>query len=199
MPVVGLRQLSRETREVIEQLEKDGEPVVVTRHGKPIAALTPVSEQDAAALALAVVPEFVASRERAARAIEAGEGKPASELLAEFEAEDAGLEPDEEEAEEFEYLVIPTSLVAHVAGAAAQSIPDDLASEEPVQTLNIRIADLLVRDSLIAASERVRVVNANIIAEVGSKSGDVSLSDYVSELKRVADVQQLALRSPAKS
>jgi prevent-host-death family protein len=196
MPVVGLRQLSRETREVIEQLEKDGEPVVVTRHGRPIAALTPVSEREAAALALAIVPEFVASRERAARSIEAGEGKPVSELLAEFEAEDAKLEPDEEEAEEFERFVIPTALIAYVARVAARTIPRALAGEEPIQTLNLRLADLLVRDSLVSVYERVRTVNENIIAEVGTEAGEVSLDDYVSELERVAEVQQLASRSP---
>ena len=40
MPVIGIRQLSREASGVINELEDSGEPVVVTKQGRPVATLT---------------------------------------------------------------------------------------------------------------------------------------------------------------
>jgi prevent-host-death family protein len=196
VPIVGLRQLSRETRDVLEQLEQDGEPVVVTRHGKPIAALTAVSEEQAAAFALAVVPEFVASRDRAAEAIAAGEGEPASQLLAELDAEDD--DQDRENGGELDEVDIPSSLVEQVAEVVARDIPVDatLTREDPVQTAYMAYITNVVQGSLLSVFERVRTVNQNIIEEASGETGELSANAYASELERVAAAEALALRSP---
>jgi len=199
MPIVGLRQLSRETGDVIEQLEKDGEPVVVTRHGKPIAALTAVSEEQAAAFALALVPEFVASRNRASQAIAAGEGRPASDLLAEVEAEEVeeveeaqqNLEqsgqPEEqlETAVAIEELDIPASLVEQLAEGALRDLDGRTAYQAYVDTV--------VRASMVSVFERVRAVNLHIIDEVADEGGGLNFAAYTTELQRVAAVEALAI------
>jgi prevent-host-death family protein len=210
MPIVGLRELSRETRQVIEQLEKDGEPVVVTRHGKAVAALTPVSDRQAAALALALVPEFTSIRDDAKQAIAAREGKPASQLLAELEAEDAAQETAGEAVvveavlvdqhliravDEPEPVAIPNSLTRQIAIRLARSIIG-VPRSPSIETLSTDLADVFVRDSLSSAVERVRRVNENIIAEVRGEGGELSEATYASELKRVTEAERLTSRSP---
>lgn len=58
MPIVGIRELSRETAGVIELLQNSGEPVVITKQGKPIATLAPVDEAEAQNLVLSLAPEI---------------------------------------------------------------------------------------------------------------------------------------------
>jgi prevent-host-death family protein len=58
MPVIGIRELSRETASVIEGLVESGEPVVVTKQGKPVAALTTVDPSQAQDLVLSLAPEI---------------------------------------------------------------------------------------------------------------------------------------------
>lgn len=195
MPVVGLRQLSRETREVIDQLEQDGEPVVLTRHGKPVAALVTVPEDRAAAFALASLPEQVAHRDKAAKEIAAGEGRPAGELLAELEA-GSDEDPDGLRAEiEQDEVEIPTPLVEAVGRAAAQSTP---ASRELISTGQLPAPYLeyvraVLRASVHSGFERVRVVNENII-ENSVERGGFSVESYADELESAAAVEILALR-----
>jgi prevent-host-death family protein len=212
---VGLRQLSRETREVIEQLERDRVPLVVTRHGQPVAALTLVSEQQMAALALAVVPDYLASRERAASAIERHEGKLASQLLAELESEDTKddvtgvgratlevgveLDKDAEVAAGSEQLTIPMSLVKQMA---ALSVPADLMAAGPIQALAVELVSTLMAASVTASLhsvvDRVRTVNENIAAELGGEGDEVSVEAYATELERVAAAERLTLRARSR-
>ncbi|MDP1878226.1 MAG: type II toxin-antitoxin system Phd/YefM family antitoxin [Actinomycetota bacterium] len=56
---VGLFEAKTRLSELVEQVESHGEPVVITRRGKPVARLVPVGPQDshieeALALLLAV-------------------------------------------------------------------------------------------------------------------------------------------------
>lgn len=190
MPVVGLRQLSRETSSVIDQLQSDGEPVIVTRQGRPIAALTAVSEEQAASFALALAPEFVASRERAAAAIAAGEGQPASELLAEFEAEDDEQKSDGRSVE----ATVPQSVVERVAEVAVGDIPASASLAPAILTLNTELIGILMEELVGSIVERVRTVNENIIALAGEDPGDVSVERYASELRRVTAAERLAAR-----
>src|SRR3954454_19214395 len=190
MPVIGLRQLHRETGDVIERLEEDGEVIVVTRHGKPIAELRPVSDEQAAGYALAMAPEFVASRERAAEAIAAGEGEPASQVLAEFEAED----DDEPEVNLFDVeIVFPKPVLARIARrVAVTSAGAEIASAAPIENLNAALFSTLARDSLVAAAEKVRRVNENIVVNSGES---ISVEHYVSELSRVIESERLSART----
>lgn len=193
MPVVGLRQLSRETREVVEQLEADGEPVVVTRHGRPIAALTPLTDQQAAAVALAVVPELVASRERAAEAIAQGEGTPATELLAEFEIDDA-VDESVGSAGRLEQIELPAEWLGRLA---ATSVPVGVGAVEPILALNVELLRTVVASSLRGALERVRIVNANIAAELGGGGAALSVEAYAEKLEQVTTAERLTVRPPS--
>jgi len=58
MPVIGLRQLSRETSEVIQELLSSGEPVVITKKGWPVATLAPVDETQVQDLVLSLAPSI---------------------------------------------------------------------------------------------------------------------------------------------
>jgi prevent-host-death family protein len=53
LAVIGSRTLQREAKDVLDRIEKTGEPVVVLRHGTPVAALVPVDEERAKEIALA--------------------------------------------------------------------------------------------------------------------------------------------------
>jgi hypothetical protein len=69
-----------------------------------------------------------------------------------------------------------------------------VAGEEEIQTLNSELVDLVIRDSIFSAFERVRNVNLNIVAEV-RKGGTVSLDEYADRLRGVADVERLTSRT----
>jgi prevent-host-death family protein len=147
MPIVGLRDLSRNTREVIEQLEKDGEPVVVTRHGKPIAMLKGVAEEDAATLSLAAVPANRESRIRAAEEIAAGEGESATALLRELE---------EDDADGVEAIEIPTSVTAKLVDIV---LGDAVAMSRRERRIVNDYVAALVENAVLRAVQRTHAVD----------------------------------------
>ena len=51
--LIGSRTLQRETKQVLDQIEGGGEPVLIMRHGRPVAALVAIDEERAKALVLA--------------------------------------------------------------------------------------------------------------------------------------------------
>jgi antitoxin (DNA-binding transcriptional repressor) of toxin-antitoxin stability system len=58
VPVIGIRQLSRETSDVIEKLIHSGEPVVITKQGQPVATLAPVDRAQVQDLVLGLAPSI---------------------------------------------------------------------------------------------------------------------------------------------
>lgn len=118
MAVVGIRELSHSTSRVIRNFEKTGEPVIVTREGRPIGALVPVDQAQLQDIALATAPELRKAFARAAADIEAGRTRPIEDV-----ARDYGVEvPEEEEVEEGE------SFVEHAEEASA-AVGAELPSE----------------------------------------------------------------------
>jgi len=93
MAVIGIRQLSRETSRVIQDFEETGEPVIVTREGRPIGALVPVGETELEDLVLGMAPEFRPGHDRT--------GMPVEEesISLEEAAAERGIELDEESSE----------------------------------------------------------------------------------------------------
>lgn len=90
MATVDIGDLQRDAGEVLDALERTGRPAVVTREGRPVAGLVPLtSDEDLEDFVLAHHPDFVASRQEADAELAAGETVPWSqvreELLAELE------------------------------------------------------------------------------------------------------------------
>jgi prevent-host-death family protein len=85
MPVVGIREFSRTLSEVIARVEK-GETVLLTRHGKPTAAILPIQGDRLEALTLAAAPKFVMEAAESVEELRAGGSSDLDELLAEAEA-----------------------------------------------------------------------------------------------------------------
>lgn len=81
MGTVNIRELSRKTGEVVEEVVTTGRPTLVTRHGRVVAALVPIDEEALEDFVLANAPEFVASMAEADEDLRAGRSRPAFALL----------------------------------------------------------------------------------------------------------------------
>lgn len=79
MAIIGIRELNRDTRGVIERLLESREPVVLTRQGTPIATIHPLDQQRVNDLVISSASEFVGSVRQAEREFAAGETVPLAE------------------------------------------------------------------------------------------------------------------------
>jgi PHD/YefM family antitoxin component YafN of YafNO toxin-antitoxin module len=70
-------------RELVENLEKTGEPVLVTRRGRPAGVLYPLSEEDLEDFVLAHGPEFTSAMREADEELAEGRTLSLRETLAE--------------------------------------------------------------------------------------------------------------------
>jgi prevent-host-death family protein len=86
MALVGIRDLNRDTKGVIETLEETREPVILTRRGKPIAAIMPLDQRGINDLVISTAPEFVDSRRRAEQQFEAGETRSLDDAMGQIRA-----------------------------------------------------------------------------------------------------------------
>ena len=82
MPHVSIRDLQRNAGGVIAEVASSGRPAVVTKHGRPVAAVIPVSEEELEDWVLANAPEFVAGRQAADEELAAGETTSLTAFLA---------------------------------------------------------------------------------------------------------------------
>lgn len=58
MPTITVRELARNTAAVIQEVESSARPALVTRNGRPVAALIAVDESALEAWLLSGAPEF---------------------------------------------------------------------------------------------------------------------------------------------
>jgi len=91
--MTGIREFARNVSRYVERVEATGRPLVLTRHGKPVAALIAVEAGDLEDFILAHAPDLAASLRDATRELEAGESQPLEQTLAELEAEDTKSRP----------------------------------------------------------------------------------------------------------
>ncbi|MGH9078124.1 MAG: type II toxin-antitoxin system Phd/YefM family antitoxin [Acidimicrobiales bacterium] len=73
MPTVGIRELANNTSAVVDEVARSGRPALVTRHGRPVAAVVPVDEEELLDYVLANAPEYVRSMAEADAALARGE------------------------------------------------------------------------------------------------------------------------------
>jgi prevent-host-death family protein len=93
MPIYGVGELNQQGSKILAQLEEDGEPVVITKQGRPIAVLSALEGEQVRDLTLSLAPAFVERRRRAEEDLRAGRTRSVSEAREELERE---LEETEE-------------------------------------------------------------------------------------------------------
>ena len=116
MAIIGMRDLLRDPKQVFKQVEEGGEPTVVTRNGRPVAALIPVDSENAERLLLGATPEYSASRREAEHASAEGRTHSLDDAIAEYNARLDTTEPIELEED-----ARPAGLLALLAAERSSS------------------------------------------------------------------------------
>ncbi len=89
MPTIGIRELSNNASSVVEEVSRSGRPTLVTKNGKPVAALVAVDEDALLDYVLATSPEYVRTINLAQTEIALGNrGRDLEEVLDERDAEE---------------------------------------------------------------------------------------------------------------
>lgn len=89
MPTIGIRELSNNTSSVVEEVSRSGRPTLVTKNGKPVAALIAVDEEALLDYVLETSPEYVRSINLAQTEIALGDrGRDLEEVLVELNVEE---------------------------------------------------------------------------------------------------------------
>jgi prevent-host-death family protein len=89
MSTISIRDLQRNTSGVIANVADSKHAALVTRHGEPVAALVPIDAQDLEDYLLSKVPSFAEDMAAADHALAEGRTRPAADVFAELDAEDA--------------------------------------------------------------------------------------------------------------
>ena len=105
MAIVKMRDLLRSPGAVFEDLEKGGEPVLITRNGDPLAMLTRVEPADAMSAVMSALPEVIDRRRNAEFARDEGRVASGDEVIARLTPE----APPEEQT--------PRARRAHIRGS----------------------------------------------------------------------------------
>src|SRR5689334_20788138 len=88
MAFIGIRELSRRLSRVLDDLQEGGEPVVITKQGRPVAALVSVDAGEIESLVLSAATPFQKRREQADKAVAAGEAVRLSDVMPSLVAPD---------------------------------------------------------------------------------------------------------------
>ena len=179
--VVGIRELSRDTSRIIQEFERTGEPVIVTREGRPIGALVTVDQHRLQELVLATAPEFVERRRLADEEVRTGQTQSLRELAAE-----RGVEAPSESDPEANLTELATeSTAAHLRPLEKMLAPEIMVGikhgvADQVAALSAEMVDLMQRDigaELEPAGVREGVdFNAAISAQLVREELSVALS-----------------------
>lgn len=90
MRAIGTRELGRALSEVLDALERTGEPAIVVRNGRVAAVLSPVDEARWTRFVLRQSPEFARTLEQANHGLQAGARIGADEALREAKRQSRG-------------------------------------------------------------------------------------------------------------
>lgn len=93
MAVVGVRELVRNARAVIEEVERTGRPTIVTRRGRLAVALVPLDEREIEDYVLATSPSFVRGMREAERDLRRGRTRSLASLVDEPQGAAAATDP----------------------------------------------------------------------------------------------------------
>lgn len=87
--MMGIRAFSRKVSSFVEHVESTGEPLVLTRHGRPAVAVIPLNADGFEDFVLAHVPEFTVGMRAADVELARGQTKPLNEVLEEIDRDEA--------------------------------------------------------------------------------------------------------------
>ena len=81
MGTIGIRDLSRNASQVIDRVSSTGSPMIVTKHGRPVAALVAVDPDALDDFVLATAPEYAVARRAADADLAARRTRPAAAVF----------------------------------------------------------------------------------------------------------------------
>jgi len=85
MATVSIRELTRNTSGVVDEVARTGRPAVITRHGAPIVAVVPIDEDELEDAVLARGSEYLSAMLAADAELAGGATRPAADVLAELD------------------------------------------------------------------------------------------------------------------
>jgi prevent-host-death family protein len=213
MAFVGVRELSRGISKVLTKLAKDGEPVIITNHNRPVAALVAVDQSNLEDLVLAATPEAARRRTAASEAIAAGRGT----RLADIPVED-GEELAEPSTETIVAQLKPVhadvlggepsddllSYAAMIVGDVVENVVETIGAGGYVTASVVRRVEALNTDlytrllthrrqaatvtvTVEDAAQQVRIINEPLMA-----SGDFSINTYEACLAALVRFDEVA-------
>lgn len=93
MEWVGIRELANRASGVVDEVTRTGRPALITKRGRPVAALVPLDADELEDWVLSHAPEFTRSITEAEEDLAAGRGRSVFEVLDELEAADGAEAP----------------------------------------------------------------------------------------------------------
>lgn len=87
MSTIGVRELARHASSIINDIEQNKEPALVTRRGRPVVYMLPVDSEEFEDFVLAHAPQFIDGMATADVELAAGETVSLSGARAELEAD----------------------------------------------------------------------------------------------------------------
>jgi PHD/YefM family antitoxin component YafN of YafNO toxin-antitoxin module len=88
MSTIGVRELARHASSIINDIEQNKEPTLVTRRGRPVVYMLPVDSEEFEDFVLAHAPQFVDGMAAADVELAAGETASLAEARAELETDE---------------------------------------------------------------------------------------------------------------
>ena len=89
MPIIGVREFSSKVSKYVGDVERSGQPVIITRHGQPTVAILRVDADRLQALAVAAAPRLLQNLEQADADLVAGRSRSLDDLVDELDQEAA--------------------------------------------------------------------------------------------------------------
>jgi len=83
---IGIRELANRAGGIVDKVARTGRPALITKRGRPVAALVPLDEEGLEDWVLAHAPEFTRSMAEADEDLVAGRTRSAFDVLDELEA-----------------------------------------------------------------------------------------------------------------
>ncbi len=88
MSTIGVRELARHASSIINDIEQNKEPALITRRGRPVVYMLPVDSVEFEDFELAHAPQFVEGMAAADGELAAGETVSLADVRAELEADE---------------------------------------------------------------------------------------------------------------